>query len=267
MLIVGELLNSTRARVKKAIEEKDAKFIGDLARRQAEAGANWIDVNTGALATGEVENLNWMIGVVRKVTDAPLSIDSPRAAAVEAGLELAGEAGLLNSITAERDRYASLAPLIRKYRCRVVALSLDDSGMSEDSEKIYSVADALIKRLEDDGVPPESIFTDPLVRPVSTNTQYGVDALRVMERIRAGHPRVHLICGLSNVSYGLPQRRLVNRAFAVMAVVKGLDAVIADPLDRRLMADILAAEALAGKDEFCMNYISAARAGRFEGLE
>jgi cobalamin-dependent methionine synthase I len=267
MLVIGELLNSTRTRVRKAIVEKDAGFISELARRQAEAGADWVDVNAGAIAEGEVENLTWMISSIRRATDVALAVDSPRASAVEAGLELAGEAGLLNSITAERERYSSLIPLVRKYRCRVVALGLDDEGMSDDPDKVYSTADALIRRLEDDGVPPESIFADPLVRPVSTDTRYGEHALSVMERIRADHPRAHIICGLSNVSYGLPQRRLVNRAFAVMAVAKGLDAVIADPLDRRLMADILAAEALTGRDEFCMNYITASRAGRFEGLD
>jgi 5-methyltetrahydrofolate corrinoid/iron sulfur protein methyltransferase len=266
MHIIGELINSTRKRVKKAIEERDEAFIKDLALRQEKAGAGWIDVNAGAFAEDEVEKLTWMIGVIRAVTQAPLSIDSPRPAAVEAGLALAGSGAFLNSISAEASRYKSLLPIIKKHSCNVVALSLDDSGMSDDADKVYAVADGLIKRLEDDGVPPEHIFSDPLIRPVSTNTEYGNTALSVVERIASNHPLVHRICGLSNVSFGLPKRKLVNEVFMVMAIARGMDSAIADPLDERLMAGIAAAELLAGKDQFCMNYIGAERSGKLEGM-
>jgi 5-methyltetrahydrofolate--homocysteine methyltransferase len=266
MLIIGELINSTRKQIRKAVEEKDAAFIQDLARRQAAAGATWIDVNAGAFAVDEVEKLRWMIATVRAVCDAPLSIDSPRPAAVEAGLEMAGADAFLNSITAESDRYRTLVPFLKKYKARVVALSLDDAGMTDDFDKVYAVADGLIKRLEDDGVPPDHIFVDPLIRPVSTNGEYGIGALRIVERITANHPAVHKTCGLSNISYGLPKRKLVNQVFVAMAIAMGLDSAIVDPLDPRMMANILAAEALTGKDQFCMNYITAERDGRLEGM-
>ena len=266
MLIIGELINSTRKQVRKAVEEQDAAFIQDLARRQAAAGARWIDVNAGAFASDEVERLRWMIATVREVCDAPLSIDSPRPSAVEAGLEMAGPDAFLNSISAESDRYRTLVPFLKKYQARVVALSLDDAGMTDDMDKVYAVADGLIKRLEDDGVPPDHIFVDPLIRPVSTNGEYGMGALRVVERITQHHPAVHKTCGLSNVSYGLPKRKLVNQVFVAMAIAMGLDSAIVDPLDPRMMANILAAEALTGKDQFCMNYITAERDGRLEGM-
>jgi cobalamin-dependent methionine synthase I len=266
MLVIGELINSTRKQIKKAVEEKDAAYIQDLARKQVEAGANWVDVNAGAFASDEVEKLKWMIGVIRQVTEAPLSIDSPRPSAVEAGLAIAGNDPFLNSITAESDRYAALAPFIKKYNSRVVALALDDSGMTDDMSKVYGVADGLIKRLEDDGVPPDHIFVDPLIRPVSTNGEYGTGALWVVEQITLHHPQVHKTCGLSNISYGLPKRKLVNQIFVAMAIAKGMDSAIIDPLDARMMANIFAAEALAGRDQFCMNYIMAERAGKFEGM-
>ncbi|MCX7032271.1 MAG: dihydropteroate synthase [Spirochaetes bacterium] len=266
MLIIGELINSTRKQIRKAVEEKDAAFIQDLARRQAAAGANWVDVNAGAFASDEVEKLRWMIATVREASDAPLSIDSPRPAAIEAGLELAGADAFLNSITAENDRYRTLVPLLLKYKARVVALSLDDTGMTEDMDKVYAVADGLIKRLEDDGVPPDHIFVDPLIRPVSTSGEYGIGALRIVERITTHHAAVHKICGLSNISYGLPKRKLVNQVFVAMAIAMGLDSAIIDPLDPRMMASILAAEALAGKDQFCMSYITAEREGKLEGM-
>jgi 5-methyltetrahydrofolate--homocysteine methyltransferase len=266
MLIIGELINSTRKQIRKAVEEKDAAYIQDLAKRQVEAGANWIDVNAGAFPTDEVEKMQWLIGVVRQVTDAPLSIDSPRPAAVEAGLAIAGKEPFLNSISAESDRYKTLIPFITKYSTRVVALSLDDSGMTDDMGRVWEVADGLIKRLQDDGVPPDHIFVDPLIRPVSTNIAYGMGALSVVEKITERHPQVHKTCGLSNISFGLPKRKLVNQVFVAMAIAKGMDSAIIDPLDPRMMANIVVAEALAGKDQFCMNYIMADREGRLEGI-
>ena len=266
VLIIGELINSTRKQIRKAIEEKDAATIQGLARKQVDAGANWVDVNAGAFPNDEVEKLLWMISVIREVTDAPLSIDSPRPAAVEAGLSAAGKEPLLNSISAESERYATLIPLVKKFHARVIALSMDDGGMTDEMGKVWEAADRLIKRLEDDGVPPDHIFVDPLIRPVSTNGEYGSGALWLMEKISQAHPDVHKTCGLSNVSYGLPRRRLVNQVFLAMAIARGLDSAIVDPLDSHLMAHILAAEALMGKDQFCMNYISAERAGKLEGV-
>jgi len=266
MLIIGELINSTRKQVRKAVEERDAALIQKLARSQAEAGASWIDVNAGAFPTDEVEKLQWLITVIRQATDAPLSIDSPRPAAVEAGLAIAGKEPFLNSISAESDRYRTLIPFVKKYATRVVALSLDDRGMTDDMKQVWEVADGLVKRLEDDGVPPDHIFVDPLIRPVSTNGDYAMGALWVVEKITTVHPQVHKTCGLSNVSYGLPKRKLVNQVFMAMAIGKGMDSAIIDPLDPRMMAEIAAAEALAGRDQFCMAYITAEREGKLEGM-
>jgi len=243
MLIIGELINSTRKQVRTAIEEQDAALIQRLARDQAAAGANWIDVNAGAFPTDEVERLRWLVTTIRGVTTAPLSI-----------------------ISAESERYAALIPLVKKHAARVVALSLDDRGMTEDMETVWQVADGLVKRLEDDGVPPDHIFVDPLVRPVSTNGEYAMGALRVVEKLTVTHPLVHKTCGLSNVSYGLPKRRLVNQVFVAMAIARGMDSAIIDPLDPRMMASIAAAEALAGRDQFCMGYITAEREGRLAGM-
>ena len=247
MLIIGELINSTRKQIRAAIEKKDSAYIQDLARKQAEAGAAWVDVNAGAFPTDEVERVQWLVSVIREVSEVPLSIDSPRPAAVEAGLAMAGKDPFLNSISAESERYKALIPLLKKYGARVVALSLDDGGMTDDMGRVWEVADGLIKRLEDDGIPPDHIFVDPLIRPVSTSPDYGMGALGVVERITEKHPQVHKTCGLSNVSYGLPRRKLLNQVFVAMAVAKGMDSAIVDPLDPRMMANILAAEALAGQ--------------------
>ena len=247
-------------------ERKTAHTSRTSRKKQAEAGAAWVDVNAGAFPNDEVERVQWLVSVIREVSEVPLSIDSPRPAAVEAGLAMAGKDPFLNSISAESERYKALIPLLKKYGARVVALSLDDGGMTDDMGRVWEVADGLIKRLEDDGIPPDHIFVDPLIRPVSTSPDYGMGALGVVERITEKHPQVHKTCGLSNVSYGLPRRKLLNQVFVAMAVAKGMDSAIVDPLDPRMMANILAAEALAGRDQFCMAYITAERGGRFEGM-
>ncbi len=145
MLIIGELINSTRKQIRAAVEKNDVAFLQDLAKRQAAAGANWIDVNAGAFPNDEVEKMRWLIATIRQVTDAPLSVDSPRAAAVEAGLAVAGKEPFLNSISAESDRYKTLIPLVKKYDARVAALSLDDTGMTDDFDKVWQIADGLMK--------------------------------------------------------------------------------------------------------------------------
>jgi 5-methyltetrahydrofolate--homocysteine methyltransferase len=185
---------------------------------------------------------------------------------VEAGLALAGAEPFLNSISAESERYRTLIPFLKKYKANVVALSMDDAGMTDDREKVWQVADGLVKRLEDDGIAPDHIFVDPLIRPVSTNGDSGMGALWVVQKITSSHPQVHKTCGLSNVSYGLPKRKLVNAVFAAMAISCGMDSAIIDPLDQRMMATIAAAEALAGKDQFCMGYITADREGKLDAM-
>ncbi len=262
MIIIGELLNSTRRQIRQAIEKRDADTIRGIALAQAIAGADYLDVNAGALADQELEALEWMIGIVREATDKPLCIDSPRPEALALGCRLAGEGPILiNSISAEKARYEEVLPLIVKHRAGVVALAMDDEGLLEDGERMFSVARHLVENLAAAGVEQDRIFLDPLVRPVATGSHYGNLALDLIGRIRGTFPNIHLSCGLSNVSFGLPERRLVNRAFLMLCMARGLDAAIMDPTDQTLMGEMRAAEALLGRDEYCMNYIAAARSG------
>jgi 5-methyltetrahydrofolate--homocysteine methyltransferase len=169
---------------------------------------------------------------------------------------------MVNSITAEAERYAKLIPLIQEHKPNIVALCMDDRGVPESREDRIRVASELIGRLTNDGVPMGDIYIDPVVTPVSTNVRYGVAVLEAIEAIMKEFPEVHTICGLSNVSYGLPHRKQLNQTFLVMAVTKGLDAVILDPCDHRIMANLITTTTLLGKDEFCMNYLTAFREGK-----
>lgn len=264
MILIGEMLNSTRKKVRAALEARDSAHVQDLARRQAEAGVAYIDVNTGALLDREIESLEWLIRAVREVTDCKLSIDSPNAEALAVGLDLAGPGALINSISAESKRYETVLPLVLKYGAPVIALGMDDAGLPENEEAGFEVIARLVERLERDGVRRERIFADPLVRPAGANTQIPPVVLNVISRVRAAFPDLHISGGVSNVSYGLPARKLLNRAFLTLCMSRGLDAAIVDPLDRDLMAEIAAAEALLGRDAYTMNYIALHRAGRLE---
>jgi len=274
LLIVGERINTSRKVkgepvIENAVVSRDAGFIADLARKQFEAGATYIDINAGTLTSGEPEALEWLTQVVQDAVDAPVSFDTPNPAALERALAAYNtDRGqpLINSITAESGRYANVLPYVLKYGAKVIALSMDDTGIQQDAEKRLSVARALVDKMTADGVAIDNIYVDPLTFPIGTGSDVAVAMLDIIEKIMAEYPGVHTIAGISNVSHGMPARKLLNQAMTILALGKGLDAGIIDPNDRYLMALIYATEALLGKDEYSMNYITKSREGAFEGL-
>jgi len=266
MILIGELLNSTRGTIRRAMADKDENCIQELARKQETAGARYLDVNAGAFAEKELEYLEWLIQTVRKATPLPLCIDSPKSEALALGARLAQGDSILNSITAEEDKLKAILPIVKEYNAKVIALPMDESGLSDDEEKIFFIACRLIERLKKEGMESERIFIDPLVRPISANSCYGQLVLNLLWRIRKEFPDVHRVCGLSNVSFGLPKRKLLNRVFLMMTMACGLDAAIVDPFDQILMAEIRAAEALIGQDAYCMNYIQIERSGALDTI-
>lgn len=258
-VMVGEKINSSRKAVKEAIEKADGSFIQKLALEQAEAGAHYIDANAGLLMEKEPEKLAWLVETIQGAVDKPCCLDSPNPKALEEALKVHRGRALLNSISLEANRYEGMLALVKEYGCRVVALCLDDQGMPQDAADRLRLASDLIERLKAAGVASEDIFVDPLVQPVSTDPCFGTVALEAMEKIKQSFPGVHLICGLSNISFGLPQRKLLNQVFLVLALGKGLDAAILDPSDPRMISCLKAAQALLGQDAFCGGYLKAFR--------
>ena len=263
MIIIGELINASRKAVKAAIETHDAETIHTLARDQAHAGAAYIDVNAGIFADREPEYLAWLVQTVQQVTDTPCAIDSPDPVAVEAALSVHKGTPMVNSISLEKERYDRLIPVIAGTDMKVIALCMSDEGMPRTVEDRMKIADKLVNRLINRNIPLENIFVDPLVQPVSVDHTFGTGFIDAIEAVMTRFAGIHTACGLSNISYGLPERRFMNRTFMTMAIAKGLDGAIVNPLDKKMMAAILAAEALAGKDNFCVNYLKAFRAGLF----
>jgi len=262
MLIIGERLNTSRKGLHEAVEKRDEEFLREIARKQVENGANYLDVNCGTRLEHEVEDLPWLAKLVQETVDLPLSIDTPNADAAEAALSIHKGKPIINSISAESDRYEKMLPFVKKYNAGVIALCMDDEGMPETAERKFEVASKLRERLISDGVPEEDIYLDPLVQPVGSNQAAGMAVVNAIREIAREFPNTHISAGVSNVSHGMPKRKLLNRAFIVLCIAAGLDTAIVDPNDADIMQSILAAEVLSGKDEFCAGYLAAYRAGK-----
>jgi len=266
MIIVGEKINSSISKVGKAIEARDAKFIQDLAMRQAEAGACYLDVNAGTRVFTEIQDIEWLINTVQEVVDIPLCIDSPNPEAIKAGIRLhkAEQPPMINSITGEEERMHAILPLVAECGGSIIALTSDEKGMPETVEERLAIAERIYAVVEEYGITPERLFFDPLVFPLSTSTKSGLVFLDTVRGIKERWPAVKTISGLSNISFGLPKRKLINRVFLTMALCAGLDAAIMDPLDKQIMATVKAAEVLLDRDYFCANYLAAFRKGELE---
>jgi cobalamin-dependent methionine synthase I len=262
MIIIGEKLNSTIPAIRPAIENYNRDMIAELAKKQYEAGATFIDINAGMFVEDESERLAWMAEVVQEVVDAPLSIDSPNPVAIKRALEVnKNHKVLINSITAEPKRFDEILPLILEYKTSVIALCMGTGGIPQTVLERMKIAEDLVSNLCNAGMAEKDIYLDPLVLPISTGSENGNMALETIRQMRAEFPKTHIACGLSNISFHLPARQLMNQTFLVAAISAGMDGAIIDPLDKRLMSMIYASEALFGKDMHCKTYLKKYRDG------
>lgn len=263
MLIIGELINASRKAIAGYIENQNAEAIQKVAQDQSDAGADYIDVNAGIFVGKEPKYIKWLVETVQKAVDSPCCIDSPDPKTIEAGLSVHKGTAMINSISLEKERYNSLMSILAGTDFKVVALCMSDEGMPETVDDRMAIADKLVNGLLQNNVKIENIYVDPLVQPISTSNHCGVEFLDSIEKIGKTFKGIHTVCGLSNISYGLPNRKYLNQTFMVMAIAKGLDGAIIDPLNKKMMANIIAANTLVGKDDFCTNYLKAYRAELF----
>lgn len=260
--VIGERINTTLKKVRAAVAERDAEYIIDDVKKQDAAGATYIDVNAGARIGQEEADMRWLLDVVQSATKLPLCLDSPDPNILEMAYGLVNSKPLVNSISLEKDRFDPMVKYLVGKECRIVALCMDDSGMPKSVEDIFNRAKTLVSELEKIGIKRDDIFIDPLIQPMSVDVKNGPVAMQAVSRIVNELPGVHVTGGLSNVSYGLPQRRIINRCFLAMMIAHGFDSAIMDPLDKDIMAFMNTAELIKGNDNFCMKYIKAVRAGK-----
>ena len=261
--IIGEKINGTRRHVARAIEQRDAAAIRDLAVRQAEAGAAWLDVNAGTRSSAEPDDLVWLIETIQPVVEIPLCLDSANPLAVAAGMQVVERTPMINSISAEPQRMEGILLLVAEHGCSVIALAMDGAGIPETCEGRLQVTRRLMAETRAKGVPDDHVYLDPLAMTLATKAHSGQITLETVRAIRREFPDAHLTMGLSNISFGLPARSYINRAFLTLALAAGLDSAILDPLDREMMAALVAAELVLGRDHHCLNYTRAYRAGLF----
>ena len=259
--IIAERINMTRKSIRTKVWERDEPFIRAEAARQAQAGATHIDINAGGDPSKEVDDMIWLTGIVSSEVDLPLSFDSANPDALRAGLQVSNRPGsIINSLTMERDRVESVLPLVREFNTGIVCLTMDDSGMPEDLEGRIRITDNIVELLRSSGVSLDRAYFDPLVRPASTNpgqAQYILDTIRY---IKTTYPEARIALGLSNISFGIPRRNNLNKAFLAMLVAAGCDGAIVDPTEPDMMTTLCSARAVMGIDEYCMEYLTKMRA-------
>ncbi len=264
MLIVGESINSTIAKVGEAVKSRDAAFIEKLAREQVEAGAQMLDVNAGGAGMNEPEGLVWLVNTVQRVVDVPLVLDSADPEALKAALVVHKGHPMINSISGEKHKMDALLPLVAGNDCSVIALCMDNRGIPDTAEARLEVAHLMVERATAEGVRPEDIYIDPLILSLGADWQASRVSLDTIRIIRKDLPDVRVVGGMSNVGFGMPKRRLLNRIFLAMSMAIGLDAAVIDVRDKKLMTTIFAADAILGNDTYCKSFIKAYRAGKLE---
>jgi 5-methyltetrahydrofolate--homocysteine methyltransferase len=266
-VIIGERINPTgRKLLAEEMKAGDYSRVEGDAVAQVGAGAQVLDVNAGIPLADEPSILAESIRLVQSVTDVPLSIDSSIVAALEAGLEVYEGKALLNSVTGEEERLEQVLPLVRKYGCAVIAISNDDTGISEDINVRFDVAKKIVERAEDHGIPREDVIVDPLVMPIGAINSAGKQVLELVNRLR-NELKVNTTCGASNLSFGLPNRNGLNASFISMAIGSGMTSAITNPLHGELMQAVRGANVVMGNDPECSQWIEAYRDPIPEGGE
>ena len=254
-VIIGERINPTGRKILAAeMAAGDFSRVESDARAQIEAGAHMLDVNAGIPLADEPAILARAIQLVQAITDVPLSNDSSIVAALEAGLAVYKGKALVNSVTGEEERLESVLPLIKKYGAAVVAISNDETGISEDPNVRFEVAKRIVHRAMDHGIPASDVVVDPLVMPIGAINQAGVQVMRLVHRLRT-ELKVNTTCGASNVSFGLPNRNGVNSAFLTMAIGAGMTSAITNPLHAEVVAAVMGADVMMGHDPHCARWI------------
>lgn len=255
MIVIGEKLNSSIPKTLEALNSKNENYIKELAEKQCAAGAQYLDLNV-SMCENESEMLLWTVEIIKSVCDCKLVVDSPDPHAIAHFFEHTGEQGaIINSITLEDERFRAVQPLVSKYDTGIIALPISDEGIPADKESRLKNSRKLIQRLMEHGTPAEKIHLDILVEAVATSTEAPGVALYVAEKIRQEFPEVHITAGLSNISFGLPKRGIINAVFLCLAMKAGLSSAILDPLNNELMMHLYAANMLLGNDEYCMEYL------------
>ncbi|MCP3666738.1 MAG: dihydropteroate synthase [Gammaproteobacteria bacterium] len=264
-VIIGERINPTGRKILAAeMKEGDYTRVEADARAQIEAGARLLDINAGIPLADEPKILAEVIQLVQSITDTPLCIDSSIVAALEAALDVYQGKALVNSVTGEEEQLEQVMPLVKKSGAAVVAISNDETGISQDPDVRFEVARKIVERASDYGIPACDVVVDPLVMPVGAINTAGKQVLKLIHRLRT-ELKVNTTCGASNISFGLPGRNGINGSFLSMAIYSGMTSAIANPLHKEVVSATMGADVMMGHDPDCMNWIRRFREAPADG--
>ncbi|MGI9409356.1 MAG: methyltetrahydrofolate cobalamin methyltransferase [Hyphomicrobiaceae bacterium] len=267
--VIGERINPTgRKKLAAEMQAGDFSTVEADALAQVAAGATMLDVNAGVTSVNPNETepplLAKTIELIQQLVDVPLCIDSSVPAALAAGLAVCKGRPLLNSVTGEEERLEEVLPLVKQYDVPVVAISNDETGISEDPDVRFEVARKIVERAQDFGIPPHDVVVDPLVMPIGAMGTAGQQVFQLVRRLRS-ELKVNTTCGASNISFGLPNRHGINAAFLPMAIAAGMTSAIMNPLRPQEMEAVRAANVLMSTDENCLTWISTYREPAADG--
>ena len=261
MIIIGEKINGFIPRTMEAIVAKDEAYIRSIAKSQTECGANYIDVCAGTAPEIERETMKWLIDIVQDEVDTPLCLDSSDTDILLEMMKLANKPGMINSVSGEVGKCEAIMPAIKGTDWRLVALTCDPNGIPTDPKVKFEIAQTLINNAKEYDIPLDHLFIDPLVTTLATMGDSLLSFNEAVKMIKAEYPEVHITSGLSNISFGMPYRKAINTQFLALAMSAGMDSAIMDPTSADMRSTMFATDALLGKDEYCMNYLTAYRAG------
>ena len=262
MIIIGEKINGSIPSAGKAIAERNEEWIRHLARIQEDANADYLDC-CASVNVNELETMKWMLDIMQDETSTKICVDSPDPKVCVDALPFCKKPGLVNSVSLEGDKIDVIFPAIADTKWNVVALLSGEQGIPSSVKERMVNFDKLMEQAAKYGIAANRIFVDPLVEGLATNQESLLTFAAVCREIKAKFPQIHITSGLSNISFGLPVRKMLNMAFMTLAMQAGMDSAIVDPTNRDMMGIIYATDALLGNDDFCVEYISAYRDNLF----
>jgi len=260
MLIVGELINGMYKNVRKALKTKDKSIIQKLAKDQVANGAGMLDINTGPASAKPKEDIKWLIEAIQEVTDIPLCLDSTKPDVIEEGLKLVKTPAMINSTDASDEKLGPYLDMAKKYNAKLVALTMDKKGIPRNKDERLEHAAKIVSTAVEKSFPIDNLYIDPVVLPVNVAQAQAKELLLALHEFKLlNDPPPKTIVGLSNISQGTSLRPLINRTLLIMAVTSGLDAAIADPLDKELVDAAITADLLLNKHIYCDSFLNAYR--------
>lgn len=261
MLIIGERLNSSRKEVHQALLIRDAEFFLKNAKLQKEKGADFVDLNTASMLEDELESMKWAMEIIQREENIAISIDSPNVEVLIEGIKSHKGKAILNSITVDEEKIKRIAPIIKEKDPLVVVMLIDTSTPSTPEECLQKL-EKFFDLIDKFGLKKENFLFDPLLRPIGIESKNVILFLNSLKLIKEKYPEIKTICGLSNASFGLPSRRLINRTLLPLIVYLNIDAIILDVLDEKLNSTLIVSNALLGKENGIMKLLKAKREGR-----